>query len=58
MRDTRKKIISLTAAAVMLASAVSLSACGEKAWSLDEKLAYTPSATVGESNGGFAVEKD
>ena len=57
MRDNRKKIVSLTIAAVCLASAFTLSGCGEKAWSLDEKLSYTSSAAAAISNGGFSVEK-
>ena len=58
MRDNRKKIVSLTVAAACLASAFAFTACGEKAWSLDEKLSYTSSTAAATSNGGFAVEKD
>ena len=57
MRDNRKKIVSLTVAAACLASAFAFTACGEKAWSLDEPLSYTPSTEAAVSNGGFAVEK-
>ncbi len=57
MRDNRKKIVSLTVASVCLASAFAFTACGEKAWSLDETLSYTPSTEAAVSNGGFAVEK-
>ena len=58
MRDNRKKIVSLTVAAACLASAFAFTACGEKAWSLDEPLSYTSSTAAATSNGGFAVEKD
>ncbi len=57
MRDNRKKIISLTVATACLASAFAFTACGEKAWSLDEKLSYASSEAAATSNGGFAVEK-
>lgn len=57
MRDNRKKIISLTAAAVCLASAFAFTSCGKQTWSLDEKLSYTSSQEAATSNGGFAVEK-
>ncbi|MBQ8320371.1 MAG: hypothetical protein IJX81_05775 [Clostridia bacterium] len=57
MRDNRKKIISLTAAAVLLASTFTLGSCGEKPWSLEQPLTYTASDAAATSNGGFAVEK-
>ena len=60
MKVNKKKIFSIALAVACLTSALSLSACGEKAWSVDTPLAYTPAeaTTKATSNGGFAVEQD
>ncbi len=56
MKNQTKKLLSLVAAATMLASTLAATACG--GYSLKEPLSGTAATDVkAESNGGFAVKK-
>ena len=57
MRDIGKKIISIFAAATLVAGVSAMAACGDKNY-VGTKLDYVASENAATSNGGFAVEKD